>query len=564
MLFFVLLKPKITGFRNKLFRSTGRHRKRAIVLGILGFCFLGGLFVVSCRILLSFQSVELIGDFLARKLLSMVLLTLFSLLIFSHIISGLSNLYLSNDLDFCNATPVSIRELFAARAVHTVLDSSWMLVVFGFPVFMAYAYVYRPGVSFYVSLVHLNLAMILIAGGIGIMLIMALVSIFPANRTRDIVVLLSLLMGIALYIVFRVLKPERLMNPDAFFSVTEYLSALKETDSPYLPTRWISEALWGALGHHTENSVLFNCGLAWSTAGALAVFNIRAAGSIYFDGFSKSREAKRKRGEKSVVMRTFDRFLPRVFGREMGAIIGKDIRAFFRDNTQWSQLLLLGGLVVVYLYNFTALPFDMIPIRLDFLQNELAFLNMGLAGFVVSAISARFVFPAVSAEGRAYWIIQSSPLPPKRLIWGKHLLFLLPMLVLAEALVVLTNVLLEVSSFTMVLSVVTMVFVVPGIVSLGVGLGARYPDFGSENIAKVATGFGGLVFMTVSALFVAAVILLEAGPVYWLFSAQVDGKEVSTLTWFLVALSFFLALALSVFVTYRSMKTGCRALEVYE
>ena len=136
MLFFVLLKPKIIGFRNKLFRSAGKHRKRVIVLGILGACFLGVLFVVSCRILLSFQSVEMIGDFLARKLLSMVLLTLFSLLIFSQIISGLGNLYLSNDLDFCHAAPVSIRELFAARAVHTLLDSSWMLLVFGLPVFM--------------------------------------------------------------------------------------------------------------------------------------------------------------------------------------------------------------------------------------------------------------------------------------------------------------------------------------------------------------------------------------------------------------------------------------------
>ncbi|MBW2096696.1 MAG: hypothetical protein JRI80_17640 [Deltaproteobacteria bacterium] len=564
MLFFVLLKPKITGFRNKVFRSAGKHRNRAIVLGFLVFCFLAVLFGLSCRILLSFQSVEMIGDFLARKLLNMVLLTLFSLLVFSHIISGLSNLYLSNDLGFCHAAPVSIQELFAARAVHTVLDSSWMLLVFGFPVFMAYAYVYRPGASFYVSLVHLNLAMIFMAGGIGIMLIMALVSIFPANRTRDIVVLLSLLMGIALYVVFRVLKPERLMNPDAFFSVTEYLSALRGTDSPYLPTRWISEALWGTLGHRTENSVLFNCGLAWSTAGALAVFNLWAAGSLYFDGFSKSQEAKRRKGEKSAMVRALDRFLFRVFGREMGAIMGKDIRTFFRDNTQWSQLLLLGGLVVVYLYNFTALPFDMSPVRLDFLQNELAFLNMGLAGFVVAAVSARFVFPAVSAEGRAYWIIQCSPLSPKRLIWGKHLLFFLPMLVLAEVLVVLTNVLLEVSSFTMVLSVVTMLFLVPGIVSLGIGLGARYPEFGSENIAKVATGFGGLVFMTISALFVATVILLEAGPVYWLFSAQVDGKEVSALTWFLVAFSFFLAMALSVFVLYRSMKTGCRALEDYE
>jgi ABC-2 type transport system permease protein len=244
--------------------------------------------------------------------------------------------------------------------------------------------------------------------------------------------------------------------------------------------------------------------------------------------------------------------------------MGKDIRLFFRDNTQWSQLLLLGGLVVVYLYNFTALPFDMSPIRVNFLQNGLAFLNMGLAGFVVSAVSARFVFPAVSGEGRSYWIVQSSPVSLKRLLWGKHLLFVFPLLILSELLVILTNLLLEVAPFIMALSIVTMILLVPGIVSLGIGLGARYPDFKAENTAKAATGFGGLVFMTLSALFVAVVILLETTPVYQLFSARIRGTEISMSTWFFMGLSFFLALTLSIFVTWQPMKSGHRQLEGYE
>ena len=34
----------------------------------------------------------------------------------------------------------------------------------------------------------------------------------------------------------------------------------------------------------------------------------------------------------------------------------KDLRTFFRDSTQWSQLILLGVLVLVYLFNIQALP----------------------------------------------------------------------------------------------------------------------------------------------------------------------------------------------------------------
>ena len=100
-------------------------------------------------------------------------------------------------------------------------------------------------------------------------------------------------------------------------------------------------------------------------------------------------------------------------------MLEKDIRVFFRDNTQWSQLLLLAALVVVYLYNFSVLPLEKSPIRLEYIRNQLAFLNMGLAGFVLSAISVRFIFPAVSGEGGAFWIIRDIPGQPEEVPLGE-------------------------------------------------------------------------------------------------------------------------------------------------
>jgi ABC-2 type transport system permease protein len=108
---------------------------------------------------------------------------------------------------------------------------------------------------------------------------------------------------------------------------------------------------------------------------------------------------------------------------------------------------------------------------------------MGLAGFVLAAVSARFVFTAISAEGEAYWIVRSSPLRLKRYLWGKYFSFLLPMLVLAEVLITLTNHLLGVSRFMMLLSSGTIFFVVFGIVALGIGYGALYPNFTSVRIS---------------------------------------------------------------------------------
>jgi len=561
---FGLIRPRLQAVRNRMTRSEVSGRKRAWVMLGLGCGFCAGIFAVSCRVLYYFQSIEVIGDLLARQLLSMVLLTFFSLLVFSSMITALSNLYLSKDLELCHSLPVSVETLFVSRSAYTLVDSSWMLLVFGVPVFLAYGYVYRPGPMFYISVFHMNVAMTLIACCTGILVTVVLVHVFPAQRTRDVILLFSILLVVALYLMFRLLRPERLVNPEAFFTVAQYISALKAPDSPYLPTYWVAETLWGHLKGSNPGGHLLQVLLAWSTAGSIMTINVWVSRRIYFHGFSKSQEARSRRSAGRHILELLIRCATRPFGRDLAVVIGKDMRIFFRDNTQWSQLLLLGALIVVYLYNFSVLPLDKSPIRLDFLQNEIAFLNMGLAGFVLSAICTRFVFTAVSAEGEAYWIIRTSPLRIRRYLWGKYLFFVFPMLALAELLIIATNLLLEVTLFMMVLSSLTMGFMVFGIVSLGVGLGAMYPRFRHENINQVATGFGGFVYMVASSVFIGLVIILEAGPVYLLFMADVKGDPVSTTKWIYIILSFAAVFLIQLLALFRPMKKGLSALEGYE
>jgi len=560
---YLLISPRIWGFRNGVSRGREKRKKRMLIMAAVGVAFWALLFGLSFRVLKYFQSVEVIGDLLAHHLLGMILMVFFSLLIFSHIITALSNLYLSSDLELCHASPAPLEEVFLSRAVYTMVDSSWMVIVFGLPVMMAYAFVFKPDVLFYFSLLHMGLGVTLIAGGIGILITMILVRVFPAQRTRDVIMLLGVCGLGALYMMFRLLRPERLVDPDAFFSIAQYMAALQGPDSPYLPTHWMTETLWASLSRSSGKDVFFQSSLIWSTAGAVGVINVWTAQAIYFSGFSKSQEGKRRRAGKRF-LDFFVALLKRPFRPELGAIIDKDLRAFFRDNTQWSQLLLLGALVVVYVYNFSVLPLDKSPLRIEFLQNEIAFLNVGLAGFVVSAVSVRFIFPAVSAEGLAFWIVRSSPVPLKRFLWTKFALYLLPMLALGEVLIVLTNHLLEVTPFMMALSAVTMFFAVFGIVALGVGMGAMYPNFNHQNIAQVATGFGGLMFMILSVAFVALIVVLEAGPVYVLIMADLRGVPVAGWQWPLIVLSFSAVLFIMGAAVYKPMKMGLKALNQHE
>ncbi|HEX5679754.1 MAG TPA: hypothetical protein VFX82_02910, partial [Desulfobacterales bacterium] len=142
----------------------------------------------------------------------------------------------------------------------------------------------------------------------------------------------------------------------------------------------------------------------------------------------------------------------------------------------------------------------------------------------------------------------------------KFFIYYLPLLLLTEVLVVGTNLLLKVTPFMMALSSATVFCLVPGIVAIGIGLGAAYPDFKAENPTQTVTGFGGLVFMITCAGLIAAVILLEAGPVYRIFMADMHGRPLPTYVWVWTAGAFALALVLSVAAVVLPLRFGLRRL----
>jgi ABC-2 type transport system permease protein len=250
------------------------------------------------------------------------------------------------------------------------------------------------------------------------------------------------------------------------------------------------------------------------------------------------------------------RFLP----GPVRAFTVKEIKTFLRDQAQWTQLFLIAALLVIYIYNFDALPLEKSPIQTVYLQNLFSFLNMGLALFVLTAVAARFAYPAVSLEREAFWLVKTSPLSLRAFLLIKFFIYYLPLLVLAEILIVGTNLLLKVTPFMMTLSTVTVFFLVPGIVAIGIGLGAAYPDFKAENPTQTVTSFGGLVFMITCAAYIGLVILLQAGPVYRIFMADLHGRPLSAAVWLWTAAAFSAALVLSILAVVLPLRFGLRRL----
>ncbi|HQR19197.1 MAG TPA: hypothetical protein PK948_12565, partial [Gemmatimonadales bacterium] len=254
--------------------------------------------------------------------------------------------------------------------------------------------------------------------------------------------------------------------------------------------------------------------------------------------------------------------LLRTAGPARREFILKDLRLFFRDTTQWSQLILLAVLLAVYVFNIQTLQLfsgEQVPV---FFVTLVVFLNQGLAGFVLAAIAARFIFPAISLEGRELWLLKSSPLDLRAMFWSKYFIGTLPLMVVALTLTLVTNALLEASTFIMLLSVITISLFTLAASALALGLGALFPQFGTENAAQIPTSFGGLVFMMSSLSLLALVIIIEAMPVATYLRDLAAGGEGRL--GIELALSMAAVTVLCVVSTILPLRVGLRRLEELE
>ncbi|MCG6909185.1 MAG: hypothetical protein LJE94_03555 [Deltaproteobacteria bacterium] len=551
-----LLRPRLLSVKNSTLFGGRRSRwVKLTVMGAVGLLLWGGIFAVSLRVLRYFDSIETLGEIIAFKLLSMMLITLLSLLVFSSILTALSKLFLSKDLDLVHALPVESHRIFLARWTESTVDSAWMVVVYTLPVFIAYGIVFRGGPFYYVTVLSSILTLAIIASGLSVIVVMASVIVVPANRIRNIFILLGLILFLILFLAFRLLRPERMVDPETFSSVMLYLSALRTPETPYLPSTWAYDAMRAALTGNVSQG-LFHMALAWSFVGLTVFSCILFADAFYHKGISKAQTSAARLFKNRTTGDLIFAFLP----GPVKAFAVKEVKSFFRDQTQWSQLFLIGALVLIYVFNFKALPLEKAPINTFYLQNLLSFLNVGLAAFVLIAVTGRFAYPAVSNENEAFWLVKSGPLTIRSFMWIKFFIYMLPLLVLTEILIVATNIFLNVTAFMMALSTISIFCMVPGVIAIGIGFGAAFPNFKAENPAQTVTSFGGLLFMVVCAAFVGGVIVLEAGPVYNLFVASLHGRVLGLWEWGWVVGSFTLVLLICVLAVLLPMRFGERRL----
>ena len=551
-----LLTPKVLTVRARAASGERGRGARFALLGALGLGFWSFIFGMLYRMLVYFRGVTDIGALLAGKLLGLMLVSFFSILLLSNIITALSSFFLARDLDMLVAAPVDWLRLYGAKLLETLVHSSWMVVLLAIPMFTAYGVAYHGGWAFPLIVIAAFVPFLVIPTVLGTAITLILVNVFPARRTRDILSLIAVLAAAGLVLLFRLLRPEQLARPEGFRSLMDFIVLLRAPTSPLLPSEWAQNAVMGWL---RGGSIALPFYLLWSSAAAAIVLGALLHRALYMRGFTKAQESGQSFARENAAKKLFYWALGPI-GVLRRELVLKELRLFFRDTTQWSQLILLAVLIVVYVFNIKYLPLTGEGLTF-FIVNIVPFLNLVLAGFVLASIAARFIFPGVSLEGRTLWLLRSSPMRMHDLLWAKFWVGTAPLLALALVIVGATNYLLKTSDFMMMVSIVSITLLTFAIAGLAIGFGTLYPQFETENAAQIPTSFGGLLFMMSAVGVIGGMVILEARPVYGYLSARAFGTDANPVE---MIIGFTLAAALCLTSTILPIRLALRRLETLE
>ena len=466
---------------------------------------------------------------LARSLEGLFLL-LSSAVLLSALPGSLGVLYGSPDLHLLLAWPIPAWRVFAQKVLETYVSTAALPTLLTLPVLAAVGVHHGAPAAYYpLAFAAAGLAYALPVA-LGASLSLFFLRFSPPGRAREWAAAGSAVLGGILVYSLRAARPEAVFrrafeSPEA---LSAYLAEWSRSGPPLLPSTWAARAVEAALAGQGSPQLAALLALAALWFGGVVL----AAAWAYRAGWVRGVEG-------TFVERPPAPPAPWEAYRPATAFWVRDLRRFFRDPYQVSQVMLVLVLVLLYLVSLEAMPLEGAVFK-----RVVGYLHLAFQGFVLVAVGLRLAFPLFGLEGRGYWVVATAPVSRATLVltrFGFALFLLLP---LALALGVYVPRAVGLGGELVLVSLVSAVAVAVAAAGLGVGIGALWPaEEGSGGEAGL--GLGGLFYMLTGLLLAAAVAVLDAYPVYQVLTGGPFWGTPGAVAWFLALAALTLAFALA-------------------
>ena len=469
-----------------VFGARGRARIPALA-GLLSLLLFVALEVVGLEAAIRASTAalpylpELRPIFLVERLLAGALGAAAALVLLGSLTTAVSTLFLSEELFALAVLPIPHRRLLARQSALTLALACAPSLLLAVPALGVAASASRaPALAAAAGLLSLC-GLLLLAGSLGIAGALVLVRLVPARRARLFAALLSALGLSAALVGFRAARPERLLDPVEALGILQTFGAAAPP-APASPVAWAAHGaargLEGDPAGLLPGAVLLAAGLAASAAVPRALAGVhRTVWNDVREASAPSSGRARRRPARSLT----------------GVLLRAEAATVLRDASTPAQLGSLAAVFVLDLLNVRLLPATDPAAR-----DLVAGLQTGLSLFLVSALSLRFAYPAVSTDARAALVLRALPLDPARHLAARWAARAIPAVLAALVLTGASLAVLRTPSATAVAAVAATLAGGLAIPALHVGLGGLFPRYDGPNPVAVALGTGGLLALVLS------------------------------------------------------------------
>lgn len=495
-----------------------------------------------------------LGEVFLDRLVYLGWSIIFYLLILSNLVTGFSTYYRSPEVAFLFTLPIDAKQIFRIKFFENLLYSSWAVMVLGIPLTLAYGTLQGLGpLQYLLVFVAGILPFLFIATVSASLLLMILVYFSRFIRMRTLFVLLGFAFVGAFYLYFTFSQRETVLSGGLsnFRALGRYVTNLSSNQFVFIPSYWLSNLFLAETSLDWLERA-FNAALFLTTA--LVGWEIISgmAQRFYFQTY-QLMEGQGQKAKQDSVSRFFTFSWPGL-SSPARAMISKDLVQFVRTPQQWVQFLLMGFFIAVYLINLSRgrVHFgDLSP----FWQNAIYIFNFGFTGFMLSALTARFVYPLISMEGRSLWMLQMAPFSMTRVFIQKFWFSFFILFTLTEVVALASNFFLgqetEVALFASGFLLMTSL----ALISLSLGMGAIFAQFDETNPMKISSGYGGIITVMLSLFYVAFSV---TSLVFFINVVQAGGSAL------LMGGIVFFVITLTILYTWLPLRWGLRAVRNYE
>ncbi len=503
----LLLRVKSTALRNRIHQTVDEAPIRVSVAVFLVAVIWYGLYVLFRTVFSQLERTPLEATVAIPLIFNFFFIAILALLILSNAIILYGALFGHQESSFLLTLPLHPQDLVCLKYVESLFFSSWSLVLLGLPLMLAIAHqTDRP--EFYGLFIAFFLTFIPIPAALGALLAWAAARFLP-RRAAGVLALIA--GGVLAAFIVTGLRNMRVGDLPAEVWLRSFLTRMSFVESAFLPNHWVASGIDHALHGQMGLSLLY-----LSVTFANALFLSWLAVVLVSRRFDKALDrvtSGRTSGTRpaSPASGGFSGLVFFYLPRPLRLIAAKDLRTFFRDPLQWSQLAILFGLLVLYLSNIPTLRLDLTAPLWGLL---IPFLHLCAVSLILATFTCRFVFPLVSLEGRQLWLLGVLPLRRTRILWAKFAFAMTVTVLVAVSAVGFGSAMIELSWPWTMLHLLVTIATCFGLCGFSVGLGARFPMFQERNPARIANGIGGTINLLASLVLV-TLLLSTVGYATW-------------------------------------------------